>query len=135
VDYRNDAHPMLLSGIADFIIVMPDDTNEDRRRVAWRQGRHSVHSDYMRAEDFDALVNGSLGYRLVAQFQTPRLMPWLRRPFLSYPSVNPPIQIFAREDRAGDLPRLEPWWTAPHYPEPRESYEPMPVAAATPISP
>jgi hypothetical protein len=130
VDRRAEARPALVRGLADFVVVVPDDTNEERRRVRWREGRHSVHSDYMRPEDFDALADGSLGYRLVAKFQTPRLMPWLPRPFLSYSSVNPPVHIFAREDRAAGMPRLEPWWTAPHYPTPRASYEPMPVSAA-----
>jgi hypothetical protein len=80
----------------------------------------------MLPDDFEDLVNGSLGYRLVARFQTPRLMPWLPRPFLSYSTVNPPVQIFARADLAAGMPALEPWRTAPHYPRPRSSYEPMP---------
>jgi hypothetical protein len=52
----------------------------------------------------------------VAQFQTPRLIPWIDRPFLSYATVNPPIQLYARLDRAGDMPALTAWQTAPHYP-------------------
>jgi hypothetical protein len=51
-------------------------------------------------------------------------MPWLPRPFLSYSTVNPPVQIFVRDDRAGSAPRLQAWLTAPHYPKPRKSYEP-----------
>ena len=83
-----------------------------------------MYSDYLPGEVFHALADGSLGYRLVGKFQSPRLMPWLPRPFLSYSTVNIPVQIFARADRAGNAPPLEPWLTAPHYPKPRKAYEP-----------
>ncbi len=47
----------------------------------------------------DGLREGKLGYQLAARFETPPLLPWVRRPALDYPSVNPPIQIF---ERVGD---------------------------------
>ena len=45
---------------------------------------------------FDSLVAGRAGLRLAALVQTPPLIPWFRRPDLDYPTVNPPIRIFAR---------------------------------------
>lgn len=116
VDFRADALPTLERLKPAFVITQPDDTNEDRQRVEWRVGPHSVYADYLPADVYARFADGSLGYRLVAQFQTPRLLPWVNRPFLSYGTVNPAIQIFVREDRAGSLPRLEPWQTAPHNP-------------------
>ena len=47
----------------------------------------------------DALRDGSLGYSQVAQFETPALFPWVLRPALDYPTVNPPIRIYARGQR------------------------------------
>jgi hypothetical protein len=48
-------------------------------------------------ELYDRLRDGSLGYRLSARFETPPLIPWVRRPALvKYPVVNPPVQIFTR---------------------------------------
>jgi 4-amino-4-deoxy-L-arabinose transferase-like glycosyltransferase len=47
------------------------------------------------------LIDGKFGYRLAALFETPRLLPWVYRPDLDYPSVNPPIRIFLRND-SGD---------------------------------
>ncbi len=40
------------------------------------------------------LLDGSLGYRLATQFESPRLFPWVGRSDLDYPTVNPPIRIF-----------------------------------------
>lgn len=117
VDYRREVVPAVNEVKPEFIIVMPEDTNEERLRVEWRWGPHSVYNDYITNADYTRLVDGSLGYRLVARFQTPRLFPWLYRPFLSYPTVNPPIHIYARSDRAHDAQTIEPWRTAPHYPE------------------
>jgi hypothetical protein len=99
----------------EFIAVIPQDINEKRQRVEWREGLNSVMSP-LHADVFEGLIDESLGYRLVAQFQSPRLMPWLERPFLSYSSVNPPVQMFVRVDRAADMERLKPWLTAPYYP-------------------
>lgn len=100
----------------DYIAVNPDNTTFARGRVEWRSGKYSVRPHYLPDEVFEQLASGALGYRLVAQFQSPRLLPWLDRPFLSYPAVNIPIQIFAREDRAAGFPPLTFWNEAPHYP-------------------
>ncbi len=114
--YRDEARPALVEQRPEFVLVMPLDFNEDRQRVEWRRGPHSVRSDYLPPDVFDDLADGSLGYRLVAQFQSPPLFTWWDRPFLTYATVNPPIQIFVRDDRAGDAPRLDPWRTAPYNP-------------------
>jgi hypothetical protein len=117
IEYRTLSLPTIQESRPEYLLVMTDDTNEDRHRLEWRYGPHSIFSDYLPADVYARIVDGSLGYRLVAQFQSPRLFPWLNRPFLSYPTVNPPIQIFAREDRAAGAPRIEPWRTAPYYPK------------------
>ena len=44
----------------------------------------------------EGLDSGRLGYRLAASFQTPSAFPWVRRPLLDYPTVNPPIRIYQR---------------------------------------
>lgn len=100
----------------EIIIMNPDNTTFERGRVEWRTGPYSVTSHYLPEEVLEQLENGALGYKLVAQFQSPRLLPWLNRPFLSYPVVNIPIQIFLREDRAAGFPPLQVWHKAPHYP-------------------
>lgn len=48
---------------------------------------------------FAQLEDGTLGYHLVETFQTPALLPWVRRPALDYPMVNVPVRIFVRTDR------------------------------------
>jgi hypothetical protein len=99
----------------EYIVVVPQDINDKRQRVEWRQGLSSVIMP-LYPSVFEQLVDESLGYRLVARFQTPRLLGWLDRPFISYPTVNPPVQIFARMDRAAGMAKLEPWREAPYYP-------------------
>jgi hypothetical protein len=47
-------------------------------------------------EVYRGLLQGTYGYRLAVAFETPPLFPWVRRPALDYPSVNPPVLIFAR---------------------------------------
>ena len=47
-------------------------------------------------EIYRQLQAGALGYRLAAEFKRPALIPWIRRPPLDYPVVNPPILIFER---------------------------------------
>jgi hypothetical protein len=47
-------------------------------------------------EIYRGLLEGTLGYQLAAQFEPPPLLPWVRRPRLDYPSVNPPVRIFSR---------------------------------------
>lgn len=120
VDYRADAWPALETE-PELVLIMPDDTNEDRQRVEWRRGGHSIRSGYVPEDLYEALLTGGAPYRLVAQFQSRRMLPWLPRPFLSYPTVNPPIQIFARNDRAAGHPEVEPWEEAPYYPAVRRA--------------
>jgi hypothetical protein len=113
--YQREALDALMQKRPEYVLVIPQDITEDRKRVEWRQGPPSVITPTT-AELVEQLANGSLDYRLVARFQEPRLLPWLDRPFLSYPTVNPPVHIFARADRAAGMPVLEPWHSAPHYP-------------------
>jgi hypothetical protein len=52
-------------------------------------------------EVYQALLDGSAGYRLAAHFPTPTLLPSaLARPRLDYPAVSPPVRIFERESAA-----------------------------------
>jgi hypothetical protein len=117
VDRRELSLSTIEEAQPEFLLIIPDDTDQDRNRVEWRYGPHAIHSDYLSEEAYGKLVDGSLGYRLVAQFQSPRLFPWLNRPFLSYCTVNPPIQIFARQDRAVGAPELRAWEAPPYYPK------------------
>lgn len=43
---------------------------------------------------YEGLIDGSIGYRQVAQIETPSLFPWLPAPVLDYPVVNPTIRVF-----------------------------------------
>ena len=113
---QKEALPAICEQRPEFIAVIPQDINENRQRVEWRSGLNSVIAP-LPPRIFEQLADESLGYRLVAKMQSPRLLPWLQRPFLSYSSVNPPVQIFERVDRAAGMPRLEPWLTAPYYPQ------------------
>jgi hypothetical protein len=47
---------------------------------------------------YQRLLDGSIGYYLVAEFQTRPVTPWLKQPGLDYPVVNPPIRIFKRQN-------------------------------------
>lgn len=127
VEYPPDARPTLQRERPEWIVLAPEDTDEFRQRVQWRSGLHAVHSAYIPDALYQELDEGVAGYRLVGQFQSPRLIPWLPRPFLTYPTVNPPVQLFVREDRAGALPRLPAWTTPPHYPPVGRINEPAPV--------
>jgi hypothetical protein len=50
-------------------------------------------------EVYEALLKGTTRYRQEAFFPTPALLSGpLRRPCLDYPSVAPPVRIFARND-------------------------------------
>ena len=69
----------------NFIVIMPDHSSEVG----------APYSHTCPPEVYEGLVTGRFGYHRVASFQTPPLMPWVRRPELDYPAVNPPIQIFA----------------------------------------
>lgn len=117
VEEKGEAMSAIVNKSPHFILITPDDTNENRLRVEWRYGPHSIYNDYIPEEVYKKLVNQELGYRLVAKFQSKRLFPWIDRPFLSYPTVNPPVHIFARNDRATDQPTIDPWKEAPYYPD------------------
>lgn len=67
-----------------FILVVPDHTSHGRE-----------HSHTLPVELFDRLMAGEAGYRLEESFRTPPLAGWIRRPPLDYPTVNPPIRVFA----------------------------------------
>ena len=50
-------------------------------------------------EVYDALMKGATNYTQVAYFPTPAILPaWFRRPRLDYPTVAPPVRLFARKD-------------------------------------
>lgn len=115
-EFQAEAVPDLAAK-PEFILIVPSDTNEHRAHVEWRTGPHSIYSDFIPADLYRRLAAGELGYQLVARFQTPRLMPWLPRPFISYPVVNIPIHIYLRDDRAAGFPHLTPWAQAPYYPK------------------
>ncbi len=72
-----------------FLIIMPDHTS--------RPGA-PFDASFPPAL-YRRLVAGSLSYVPAATFQTPPLLPWVHRPRLDYPSVNPPIRIFAPRDQ------------------------------------
>jgi hypothetical protein len=68
-----------------FLIVVPDHTSAPGRE----------HSFTLPPQLFDSLVAGREALRPVAEFRTPPLFPWLSRPALDYPTVNPPVRVFA----------------------------------------
>lgn len=78
----------------DFVVIMPDYTSP----------AGVPYSLYCPASVYEDLIEGRLGYRLAASFETQDL-PWARRPALDYPSVNPPIQIFVPDPQSA-------FWTA-----------------------
>ncbi|HSE66387.1 MAG TPA: glycosyltransferase family 39 protein [Gemmatimonadales bacterium] len=67
-----------------FVIVMPDHTS--------RPGAPFDIS--LPPSLYDDLIAGRRGWKLQATFETPPLLPWVKRPPLDYPMVNPPIRIF-----------------------------------------
>ncbi|HEX6313244.1 MAG TPA: SoxR reducing system RseC family protein, partial [Gemmatimonadaceae bacterium] len=79
---------------------------------AWAQRRPTLiivipdHSTLRRGSPYDgsvppslfrALEAGELPYRRVARFETPPMLPWIRRRPLDYPMVNPPVHLYAAE--------------------------------------
>jgi len=74
---------------AGYLIVMPDHSSPPQ----------AEHSATCPVSVYRRLLDGSLGYELAETFHHPRLFPWLPRPELDYPVVNPPIRVFHR--RAG----------------------------------
>jgi hypothetical protein len=67
--------------------------------VSSREGE--PHNASCPPEVFRGLEEGRYGYERAAMFRTEPILPWLPRPNLDYPSVNPPIRIFLRID-SGD---------------------------------
>jgi hypothetical protein len=48
---------------------------------------------------YEALLHGATNYTQVAYYPTPTILPaWFRRPRLDYPTVAPPVRLFARKD-------------------------------------
>jgi Dolichyl-phosphate-mannose-protein mannosyltransferase len=74
-----------------FVLVIPDHTSTGGLE----------HSFVLPPQLFSALMAGELEWKLVADFRTPPLFPWLSRPLLDYPTVNPPIRVFAVREGAG----------------------------------
>jgi 4-amino-4-deoxy-L-arabinose transferase-like glycosyltransferase len=48
---------------------------------------------------YEDLNEGSLGFGLDTLIQSPPLLPWVRRPPIDYPTVNPPIRIYRQRAR------------------------------------
>ncbi len=72
-----------------YLIVIPD----------WTSRPGAPHSGDCPADVYTALVGGQAGYALKAYFPSPALAPGaLGRPALDYPTVAPPVRIFARAD-------------------------------------
>ncbi len=68
-----------------FIVIMPD-----------HAAKHGPHHHTCPPQTFADLESGALGWDRVALFQTPSLIPWVQRPKLDYPVVNPPIRVYAK---------------------------------------
>jgi hypothetical protein len=66
----------------EFIVIMPD----------WTTPKNGIHPRWFPQATYALLANGELGYRLAARFQTPA---WIPGQILDYPTVNPPIEIYA----------------------------------------
>jgi len=73
-----------------FIIIMPDYTSH----------QPAPYSRTLPPQVYQGLEKGEYDYKLVAFFETPALFPWMRKPLLDYPVVNPPIRIFASGEMA-----------------------------------
>ena len=70
-----------------FVMIIPDFTSQPG----------VPYNAYVPPQVYDGLLAGSLRYKQAAYFETPSLLPWVGRPALDYPSVNPPIRIFIRD--------------------------------------
>ncbi len=68
-----------------FVVLVPDYTNPGKPYAATCP-----------PPIYRGLEDGSLGYRRVALFETPALLPWAHRPELDHPVVNPPIRLYER---------------------------------------
>ena len=69
------------------VLLIPDHTS---------RGRGDAYDATVPPALFRALESGEAPYRRVAFFHTRSLFPFVRRPPLDYPSVNPPVRIYAR---------------------------------------
>ena len=92
---QRDHGPAVLDYLAqegpEYVLLIPD----------WTTAPGTDHSGDCPPEVRAALADGSIGYREVAAFDPPVLLPGpLRRPSLDSPSVSPPVRIFARADVA-----------------------------------
>jgi hypothetical protein len=93
--YKHDTGPAAVQAALDawrarhpdLIILLPDHSS--------RPGE--PYNATCPPEIYAGLLRGAYGYELAAFFETPPLLPWVRRPNLDYPSVNPPIRIFTRK--------------------------------------
>lgn len=75
-----------------FILVVPDHTS---------QATSGPHNISLPPSLYAALLEGGTDYALVRTFETRSLLPWVRRPPLDYPTVSPPIRVFARKSAPG----------------------------------
>ncbi len=91
-----------------FIIIMPDHSSPEG----------VLHSHTCPPQIFDKLMEGRLGYRMAALFQSPPQLSWIGYPELDYPTVNPPIHIFERKVKVSDQPKIIPDKTVLHLPNP-----------------
>lgn len=71
----------------DLILVIPDHSSRPP---------HAPYDATVPPSLFHRLESDSASYRRVAMFQTPPLLPWVRRPPLDYPVVNPPVRVYGR---------------------------------------
>lgn len=70
-----------------FVVLVPDYTNPGK-----------PHTASCPPAVYRALEAGTMGYRKAAFFETAPLLPFVRRPALDYPVVNPPIRIYERTE-------------------------------------
>ncbi|MCA9738232.1 MAG: glycosyltransferase family 39 protein [Gemmatimonadetes bacterium] len=74
-----------------FVLVVPDHTT---------QATTGPHSISLPPTLYRALMEGGTEYALVRTFESRPLLPWVQRPPLDYPTVSPPIRVFARRSTA-----------------------------------
>lgn len=81
----------LASGGPEYVFITPDVTSKPG----------VPYSGDCPPEVYEALMQGRTSYTLAAYFATPTILPeWFRRPRLDYPTVAPPVWLFARKDVA-----------------------------------
>jgi hypothetical protein len=79
-----------------FVIIMPD-----------HSGRPGLPYDASVPPGlYTGLLQGSLGWTLLATFETPSILPWVHRPALDYPMLNPPIRIFTPVPMSEPVPAV-----------------------------